>query len=145
MASPTRHITHDKSETQSLKPTGPELGRARSRIPPGPTSSPPASLPYWPAGTCSVGIIPKVGSEGVLESQEHKMMFGSGFSNLTQRKSFWVLISREKVPDSSQQAYFNLTLIEHLLCVSNHENHLYTRSQCPHSKTEQRMKQRVVL
>ena len=109
MASPTRHITHDKSETQSLKPTGPELGRARSRIPPALNSSLPASLPYWPAGTCSVGIIPKVGSEGVLESQEHKMVFGSGFSDLTQRKSL-VLLSREKVSDSSQQAYFKINI-----------------------------------
>ena len=65
-----------------------------------------------------------MGSQRVLESQEHKMVFGSGFSDLTQRKSFLVLISREKVPDSSQQAYFNLTLIEHLLCVSNHEKYL---------------------
>ena len=51
------------------------------------------------------------------------MVFGSGFSDLTQRKSL-VLISREKVSDSSQQLILKLTLIEHLLCVSNHEKHL---------------------
>ena len=94
-------------------------------IPPGPASSPPASMPYWTAGTRSVGIIPKMGNERILvRTPEHKMMFGSGFSDLTQRKSFFFLILRKKVPDLPNKLILKLTLTEHLLCVSNHEKHL---------------------
>ena len=52
-------------------------------------------------------------------------MLLSEFSDISQKKSSLVLIFRENNfdPISSQQVFFKLALIEHLLCVSHHVKH----------------------
>ena len=60
------HWTQDRSGAPRHRPRGPELGRARARTPPAPSSSSPASLPYEQVGSCRVGTVPNIGNESTL-------------------------------------------------------------------------------